>query len=173
MMRPDLTRMWETFVRIGPASSVRSGRHIERLRIHLTPLIERLTELGLVSWYCFLIHGRTSGVPTPAGDEDSFWHVRLSLATGRAPEDLLAALSPECAMTRHVPVADLTRIAGLESARLTSGDIEDAWKVIGEQSQWLMETARMYRDDLRVDEMNRELRQYLHFFANMAQLQVT
>jgi len=69
MKKPDLRRIWETYVRIPDSDtdremSIRSGNHIEVIRRRLIPMISGLTEDGTIDWYCFLIYDRRSEVPT-------------------------------------------------------------------------------------------------------------
>lgn len=171
MRVPDLDHVWETFIRIGPPDTLRSGRHFETLRKRVAPVIAALQADHVIGWYCFLIHGRCSGVPTHVGDRDAFWHIRFEIILPSDHEAVLAALPTHCEMTRHVAHADLQQIAGLTSSKLRT-DIGHAWRIIGEQSEWLLGVLSTYRDDLAWDDLWREVGQYLHYYANMTGLQV-
>ena len=171
MTAPDLDRVWETFLRIGPLGTLSSGRHLDTLRSQVAPLITTLQANHLIGWYSFLIHDRPSGVPTHAEDRDAFWHIRLEVMPQSNHEALLAALPAECEMTRHVARRDLQEIPGLVSSKLRT-DITDAWRIIGEQSEWLLRMLAAYRDDLSWNDMWPEIGQYLHYYANMTRLKV-
>lgn len=171
MRAPDLNRVWETFVRIGPPETLSSGRHFDTLRTRVAPVITALHANNLIGWYSFLIHGQSSGVPTHAEDRDAFWHIRLEVMPPSNHETLLAALPADFEMTRHVARGDLQEIAGLTSSKLRT-DISDAWRILGEQSEWLLRLLAAYRDDLSWDDMRREIGQYLHYYANMTKLPV-
>jgi hypothetical protein len=53
-------------------------------------MIAALQGNRLIGWYCFLIHGQSSGVPAHAGDPDVFWHIRLELLPHSDHEALVA-----------------------------------------------------------------------------------
>jgi hypothetical protein len=65
MDQPDLTAIYETFIRIGPPS-VAWPLVTETLRSQVAPLMRDLSKDGIINWYCFLIHDRHPVFPPAA-----------------------------------------------------------------------------------------------------------
>jgi len=149
MNRPDLSRMWETFIRI-PRADIASGIHIETIRKRLAPMIGSLVNNRIIDWYCFLIHDKTSGVPTNSNDEDAYFHVRLGLGTDSTPSMLVTSLPECCTMTRPVQAAWMTNILGIDRTLLKNEDVTEAWRVIGEQSEWLLRMLDSHKEDANI-----------------------
>jgi hypothetical protein len=111
-----------------------------------------------LDWFAFLVHDRTCGVP--ATDDRSYIHVRLAL---RDAEDL--ALGAPWEMTRRQALP--SEIAGVDAAALAGG-AGTAWRILGEQSALFLSILERCTDPSPVQ----HVRQFLHFFANMAQMRV-
>jgi hypothetical protein len=169
MNRPDLNRMWETFIRI-PRADVASGIHVETIRKRLAPMIDSLLNNRMIDWYCFLIHDKTSGVPTNPNDEDAYFHVRLGLQTGSTPDMLLTSLPDYCTMTRPIEATWVENILGIDKTLLKNEDIGEAWKVIGEQSEWLLKMLNSHKEETNI--FPTQMAQFLHYFSNMTQLRM-
>jgi hypothetical protein len=122
-------------------------------------------------WYSFLIHDFGSGVPTGKDDHDAFWHIRLELSPQVSEDSFRAALPGYCALTRPVARQTLEQITGVTTSMLI-GSIADAWWLIGEQSEWLLHLLGTYSTDAPWETISGEIAQYLHYFANMTQLQI-
>jgi len=167
---PDLARVCETFLRIGASDDLRLGRHVDTLRADVLPLVRALQSEGLIDWYCFLIHQRPE-VPVPEGDDDFFWHVRLELQVDRSFRELTEALPEAFEMTRMVERKRLLAMSGLDESKFVGG-IQDAWRVLGEQSEWLLRTLEAHKSRVTTAELSVQLGQYLHYFANMTSLRV-
>lgn len=101
MQKPDLDRMLETFVRL----QIEPGRTVpdsifSTIRTKIPPLMSSIN--GLIDWYCFLVHGKNSGVPTAENDDNAYFHIRVSLKQNAKPDDFLESLPTYCLMTRKV-----------------------------------------------------------------------
>lgn len=133
------------------------------LRDHVLPLVRKFESHHALTWYSFLIHDRSSGVPT--ADDDRCLYVHLRLCVPDLNVDLAAVLPPEWAMTRRTK---LGAIAGVEPAVL---DAEQAWQIIGQQSAWLLALLESMpsADGLQ---LVAHVRQFLHFSANACQMRV-
>jgi len=162
--------MWDTFVRLS-WEDIPLGKHIEKLRHDLSPLISRLKDYGIIDWYCFLIHDRASGVPTTNDDANPYFHIRFALREGVDPETLLSSLPKYCVMTRQIKREWVDSILGIDKTLLKNGEIEEAWRIIGEQSEWLLNMLNIYGEDTEMP--LQQIAQFLHFYANMTQLQVS
>ena len=80
MEKPDLNRMWETFIKIGlPTDPSTFNRVIHMIRLKMYPIISSLKKDEVINWHHFLIHGRGSGVPTTKDDDNAYFHIRFSL----------------------------------------------------------------------------------------------
>jgi len=166
--------MWETFVKL----QVEPGRTttdsiLNTVRIKIPPLISRIN--GLIDWYCFLVHGRKSGVPTSENDGNAYLHIRLSLKQNVNPEDFLESLPTYCLMTRKVErewVKDISTGEGtkFDTSSLKDEKIEEAWRIIGEQSEWLLNMLSIYRNDVQIPLQH--IGQWFHYFFNMTGLSI-
>ncbi|MFA6601197.1 MAG: hypothetical protein WC352_04695 [Candidatus Omnitrophota bacterium] len=163
MKCPAPDRAFETFIKINPGDDC-----LQVLGQKVKPLIEELTLTKKIGWYCFLVHDRNSGVPTAPDDDSSYWHLRLELAPQIEPEALASSLPSYCLMTRKIFFGD--EIGGIDKNLLKNGNVMDAWRILGEQSEWML---RML--DIHTGEglpLRRQVAQFLHYFANMAQMHV-
>jgi hypothetical protein len=174
MQKPDLDRMWETFVRL----QIEPGRTLpdpifSPIGTKIRPLISSIN--GLIDWYCFLVHGRKSGVPTTENDNDAYFHIRVSLKQNVKPEEFLKSLPTYCLMTRKVErewVKDISTGEGtkFDTSLLKDEKIEEVWRIIGELSEWLLNTLSIYRNDVQIPLQH--IGQWVHYFFNMTGLSI-
>jgi len=167
--KPNLDLMWDTFVRLS-WEDIPVGKHIARLRHDIAPLISRLKDQGVIDWYCFLIHDRRSGVPTTENDTNPYFHIRFALREGVDPDNLVGSLPKYCVMTRQIKHEWVDSILDVDKSLLKNGEIEGAWRIIGEQSELLLNLLSIYREDVEIPPQ--QIAQFLHFYANMTQLRV-
>ena len=160
---PDLDRVWETYVQIPHDNS--DSTYVQVMRKQLAPLIHDLKEQGIIGWYCILVHDRHSGVPTTADDDNPYWHIRFTLKEGVDPSSLQKLLPACCIMTRK---ADVQRLWAINQELLKDCDIRQAWRIIGEQSEWFLDMLDIHRED--ADIYPRQIVQFLHHFWNLAKL---
>lgn len=158
--------MWETFVRFS-WEDVPLGRHIAIIREKIFPLISRLENEEIINWYCFLIHDGKHGVPTNENDKNPYFHIRFALIKDIDPKNFLPDY---CVLTRKIEVGWVEEITGIDKPLLKNEEIEEAWRIIGEQSEWLSRTLDIFKSD--VDIPLRDIGQFLHFYANMTQLRI-
>ena len=170
MEKPDLSKMWETFIKI-PTDDNRMRFNVlcNHIRSKICPMISRLKDKGMINWYCFLIHDRNSGVPTSEDDKNPYFHIRFALRRDINPNEFLSSLPNYCVMTRHIE-RRLESITGINKSIIKNEEIEEAWRIIGEQSEWLLEMLNIHKED--IDIPLQQIAQFLHFYANMTQLQV-
>ncbi len=167
LKKPDLDRMWETFLKVS-FEDVQSHKHFQTLRLDLLPIISQLMERGLIDWFCFLLHDRNSGVPTDADDPSLYLHLRFSVRENVDPHAIIASLPEYFIMTRQIERNRVESIAGIDNSLLKQQQIVEAWRVIGEQSEWLLDMLQIYREDVTVPP--EQVSQFLHFFANMTNI---
>jgi len=170
MRSPDLDRMWETFIEI-PSQRTPQGRTIsfsvlyDIVRFKIFPFTTQL------KWYCFLVHNRKSGVPTTEDDDNLYYHIRFELDN----EEFLESLPEYCVMTRKAPYSGVRRISigkgvFFDTSTLKIEKIEEVWRIIGEQSEWFMNTLNAFKENQSVPPIL--ISQFLHYFANMTQKRV-
>lgn len=162
MQEPDLDLMWETFIRIP-----QTANPINIIRSQVYPLISRLKGKDIMNWYSFLIHDRRSGVPTSEDDDNPYFHIRFDLKRTIDPTDFLPDY---CLMTRRIGRSDVEDITGIVKFLLRGERIEEAWRIIGEQSKWLLNMLNIHKEDFDVPPD--QIRQFLHYFSNMSALQI-
>ena len=170
MQKPNLNRMWETFIKI-PTEDNRTKLSLlyNNIRSKIYPMISRLKDNDIINWYCFLIHDRNSGVPTSEDDDNAYFHIRFALRRSADTQELLSSLPNYCVMTRHIE-RKLESIAGINKSIIKSEEIEKAHRIIGEQSEWLLEMLNIHKED--VDIPPQQIAQFLHYYFNMTQLPI-
>lgn len=165
MRKPNLNQMWETFIGLSPGE-IESGKHIERMRTGIYPLVARLTDAGIIHWYCFLLH-RKSQVTKDENDTAVGFHLRLSLTKDSSLDEVCQLLPSYCEGTRKMSEYG---ISGIDTSLLKEEDIAEAWRIIGEQSEWLLNTLNIYKEGTNI--FPEQIGQFLHYYFNMTQLVV-
>lgn len=115
-----------------------------------------------------MIHGRSSGsIPTSEDDRNAYFHLRFGLKEGVDFEDLNNSLPDNCLNIKGKKVRQIkpSEIAGIEKSLLKNGEIEEAWRIIGEQSEWLMNMLSIYKEEVEVP--IGQFEQFMHFYFNM------
>ena len=170
MEKPDLNRLWETFIQIS-WDDLSSGRQIDLIREKVAPAIAVLKAKGDVSWYCFLINDRNGGVPTSEDDEDLYFHIRFALEKHISPVDVLPSY---CVMTRKVSPEWVKTISldnegtPFDASLFKEESIEGVWKILGEQSEWLLNTLNAFKENITIPPSYVE--RFLHYYTDMTGL---
>ncbi|UCE16444.1 MAG: hypothetical protein JSV12_02180 [Candidatus Bathyarchaeota archaeon] len=165
-----MDRIWETFIKI-PSQTTPQGRIInlsvlyDIVRFKIYPLTTQL------KWYCFLVHMKGSGVPTTEDDKNPYYHIRFEPDN----KEYLESLPEYCVMTRKAPYGGIRRISigrgvFFDTSRLRIEKIEEVWRIIGEQSEWFINTLNAFKENQSVPPIL--VGQFLHYFANMTQMRV-
>jgi hypothetical protein len=172
MDRPNLDRVWETYVEI-PIDYQKMNYSTVLRTIHDTLRLKvRPTLSGLVNndtkWYCFLFHGSRV-----QGDTKVYWHIRFEPKEGIDDTEKVNDLLPDfCDKTKTIRCKDVEdiakRISGIDESLIKNHEIEEAWKILGEQSKWFMDMLEIHKEDVFIP--SRQVYQFLHFFLNMSQL---
>lgn len=118
MEKPNLNRMWETFIKIGSAENILNAYHLGIIRSKIYPLIILLKNKEIIEWYSFLIHGRNSGVPTTEEDDNIYFHIRVSLKENIDSDNFLKTLPGYCVMTRKIDPQNVNLISGIDKTKL-------------------------------------------------------
>ena len=172
MQKPDLNRLWETFIRFS-WDDLSSGRQIDLIREKVAPAISILQAKGDVDWYCFVINNRNSGVPTSEDDEDLFFHIRFALEKHINPVDVLPSY---CELTRKVNPKWVKTISidnkgtQFDASLFKEESIEGVWKILGEQTEWLLNLLKAFKENINIPVSY--VARFLHYYTDMTGLVV-
>ena len=168
--------MCETFIKIEHPKEFKMRFDIMRFKIY--PLVTDLKKKGVINWYHFLVHDKTSGVPTTPDDNNLYYHIRVSLAEDIKYEDFESLLPDYCTKTRQCKIESVDHIViaiksdgstiDFDTALLESEGIEEIWQFTGEQSEWLLNMLHAYKKS--VDVPSQHVFQFVHYYGNMAGL---
>lgn len=170
MHKPSLARMWETFIQL-PIEGLSFDSFVRKIRFELHPIVTELLDKNAIDWYCFLVHGKSSGVPTTANDSHLYIHLRFSLKEAVDAASVVKMLPPSCVMTAPIDIGRIQSITGVDKSALKNEDIEEAWRIIGEQSEWVLDFFSAHKVDATISP--HQTSQFLHFFDNMTQILCT
>lgn len=176
MQKPDLDRMWETFIKIPRENNqINFDSIFDTIRFKIYPIIKSLRKEGIIDWYCFLIHDKKSGVPTTQDDDNAYFHIRVSFKKNNG-FDFPKLLPDYCVMTRKIERSWVQEIGMDERTKfdpslLKTEQIEDAWRIIGEQSEWLVSMLDIFKENVKIP--LQYIGQFIHYYFNMTQLSVT
>lgn len=169
--KPDLNRIWETYVRIGNPNETSNSEHFKRLvrliRFKVRPMLSDLRQKKIIGWYSFLVHRSRQ-----SGDPNYYWHIRFELNDDTKDREYVNSILPifceKDKTARCMDVEDIETIRGIDKSLLRNEEIEEAWRVLGEQSEWLSKMLDAYKED--VDIPVDQIEQILHFYSNMTLL---
>jgi hypothetical protein len=170
MEKPNLDRLWETFIRFS-WDDLSSGGYIGLIRDKVAYTISILKAKGDVGWYCFWIHDKNSGVPTSEDDEYLYFHIRFELKRHVSPVDILPIY---CVLTRQVErewvksVAISGNGAKFDVSLLRDESVEEVWRLIGEQSEWLLHLLDRFKDNVTIPLSH--IKGFLNQFTDMTAL---
>lgn len=158
MEKPDLHRVWETYIRVQQGE-----HHIEVLRSKVSPLIFDLQSGGIIGWYCLTVPRR------PANTPPHEYRIRLEILVNvKDKEEVNSLLTEYCEKGRtraFLKVDPPDQISGIDNTLLLEEDITEAWKVIGEGSEWILRMLEVHKEDAVI--YPQQIAQYLHFFSNV------
>jgi len=167
MQNPSLDKMWETFIKIGLPNEVSFGRLIQTIRFKIYPMISDLRQKKLINWYCFLIHRSRR-----KDDPNLYFHIRVALEKGVDPEVFRESLPDYCVFDQPIKREELESISGIDNSLLKTEEIEEAWRIIGEQSEWVMSMLNIHKKDVEINKYPKQIGQFLHYYFNMFGLQI-
>jgi len=170
MEKPDLSRLWETFIRFS-WDDLSSGGHIGLIREKVASTISVLKAKGNIDWYCFFIHDKNSGVPTSTDDEYLYFHIIFALKKHINPVDVLPIY---CVLTRKADSEWAKSIsvdnngAKFDVSLLKDESIEEVWRLIGEQSEWLLNLLTAFKENVNIPASY--IKRFLNYYTDMTAL---
>lgn len=168
MQKPDLNRVWETFIKIGLPQDMSLQQIISLIRSKVYPMICDLRNRKIINWYFFLIHGRGSGVPTIKEDNNAYFHIRFSLNKDievKNEKDVINFLPNYCVLTQKARHKRVESILGIDKSLLKNEEIEEAWRIMGQQSEWIIDMLNIHKENVEI--LIPQIVQFMHFFLNM------
>lgn len=130
---------------------------LRRVRDDVLPLVRTLEQKRRLASFSFLVHDRTSGVPTTPEDPTAYLHLRLTFTVLQTLRAVRARLPAPWVF--HTPVKP-------------SSDEAKAHRLLDPQSAWYLSLIEAHRH-LPDRELLQTVRQFLHYFANMAQMRIS
>ncbi|MCJ7634669.1 hypothetical protein MUP77_20050 [Candidatus Bathyarchaeota archaeon] len=160
MQKPDLDRLWRIWIKIGlPQQTVEAmfSNVASMIRSQVTEVVSILETKKMIDWYYFLIHGKDN-------DPSNFYFdVIFSVREGVASEDFVKALPDYCLDPKHLEHEFGESISGIKKELLKNGKIDEAWRIIGEQSEWIIHMVNVHKDgELTIPQFI----QFMHFYMN-------
>ena len=151
MEKPDLNKMWRTWVRIGLKSQLTHKALQDTIR-HKMHDVSQLQKAGKITWYYFLFHDKPD-------DPANGYFDAVFTTDSKDPNDFL----PEyCVDTKKIP--PMMEILGINKTTLENEDIAEAWRIIGEQSEFIIALVRAHAEKSVVNPQ--QMAQFMHYFMN-------
>lgn len=157
MEKPNLDQMWETWVRIGPRGNLTLKMFQDAIRNKIYPMVSRLKKEKKINWYHFLFHNY------PRDPNNGYFHIRFSVMRNINKVDDLN-LPKYCFSPKKVD--PIRNIDGINKALLKNEEIAEAWRIIGEQSEWIINLINIHKEDIGWIPID-QIVQFMHFFMNM------
>jgi hypothetical protein len=165
MQEPNLDRMWRMWIKIGiPHGTYLEwfNRVIGVIREQVSEAVTILEENRIVDWFCFLIHTKEDDKPY------AYFDVVFALREGVNSEDFLGLLPSYCLDPAPAGRGEFESIDGIDTLFLKNGRIEEAWRIIGEQSRWIIHMANIHKENVSMP--IQQFTQFMHHYLNMTSL---
>ncbi|MCW4037494.1 MAG: hypothetical protein NWF13_02030 [Candidatus Bathyarchaeota archaeon] len=151
MEKPDLNKMWRTWVKIGFRHQLTYKMAQDTIRNKMYYILQ-LQKMGEISWFYFLFHNKR--------DDPVNTHFDLVFTSDK--EDPSEFLPEYCIDTKKIP--PMKKISGIDMSLLKDEDIAEAWKIIGEQSVFIIELIRTHKANVESTQL--QIAQFMHYFMN-------
>lgn len=159
MQKPNLERLWRVWIKIAPQDSLDGDFKgaVSTIKSQITNVVSTLEENNIIDWYYFLIH-RKDNEPNSL-----HFDVVFSVKEGIEAEEFINKLPSYCLEPKHLGDGFGQSICGINKESLNNEQIEEAWRIIGEQSEWIIHMVNIHKDDkLTIDQFI----QLMHFYTN-------
>jgi hypothetical protein len=153
MLKPNLDRTWEIWILLDKPTTY--DTIVKAIRSQVFEVVSILKSKQIIDWYQFLIHPR-NGEPAI--------HIRISLREGVDSKDFLSSLPNYCLPPKQIERKEMESISGIDKPLLKNQEIEEAWRILGEQSEWIIRMIDIYQSE-KIPIQN--FTQFMHFYLNM------
>lgn len=151
MENPDLNIMWRTWIKVGLKNDL-TYKLLQDVIRHKVYGLSQLEKTGKINWYYFLYHNK------PDDPTNGYFDVVFT-TTSEEPTKFL----PEyCVDTKKI--SPITEIDGINSSILKDTNIVEAWRLIGEQSQFIIDLVRAHDENSEIPP--KQIAQFMHYFMN-------
>ena len=127
------------------------------IRTQVTDVVSVLENKKMIDWYYFLIH------PKEGDGLNSYFDLVFSLGEGVESRDFLNLLPSYCIDPKHLDRSWGESISGIEKTLLKNDEIEEAWRIIGKQSEWIIDMIGIHKV---VEIPIQQFVQFMHFYTN-------
>jgi len=129
----------------------------DTIRDKIYPMISQLMNKGTINWYHFLYRGQKKD------QDNAYFHIRFSV-TSDFEESKDIGLPEFCDLTKKI--GPILEISGIDRSLLKDEKIEEAWRIMGEQSEWVMSMLNGHKEDVGLVPI-KQIIQFMHYFMNM------
>jgi len=148
---PDLNNMWRTWIKIGLKNELTYKLFQDVIRNKMYEISE-LKKMGKINWYYFLYHNK------PDDTTNGYFDVVFTTIS----EEPTKFLPEYCVDTKKI--SPINEISGIESSILKDTNIVKAWKLIGEQSEFIIDLIRAHNENSVIPP--KQIAQFMHYFMN-------
>lgn len=146
--------MWRTWVKVGLRNQCTLKMFQDTIRTNMQR-INQLEEEGKITWFYFTIHLKSD-------DPLNTYFDVVFTTNDTDPNELLP---DDCTKPKQVkPEEDMTLIDGINTKILKNKDIREAWKLIGEQSKFIINLICAHKENQEIT--FQQIVQFMHFFMN-------
>lgn len=151
MEKPNLTKMWRTWVKVGLKNQLtyKMLQDTVRYKMHNISLLQKA---GKITWYYFLYHDKP--------DDAANGYFDIVFTTDRV--DPCGFLPEYCVDTKKIP--PMMEISEIDKTILQEEDIAEAWRIIGEQSEFIISLICAHAENRVVHPQ--QIAQFMHYFMN-------
>jgi len=148
--------MWHTWVKIGLWKNLTRKMLQDTIRCKIYPTFPSLKVNDIINWYHFFLH------PYPKDKTNAYFHVRFSTTKDIMKSDNLNL--PEYCVSPE-KISPIQEITGINKALIKDEEIEEAWRIIGEQSEWIINLINIHKENVEIP--IEQITQFMHFYLNM------
>lgn len=133
------------------------NRIVSVIGSQIAEVVSILEKKRMINWYYFLIHNKEDD------NANHYFHLVFSLTSGAQSKDFLSSLPSYCLDPKHLNRGYGESICGIDKELLKNDEIEEAWRIIGKQSEWIIDLVGIYREGKMTIP---QFVQFMHFYTN-------
>jgi hypothetical protein len=160
MQKPNLKRLYRVWIRIGQSQPTEAlfSNAARIIKSQISELVTSLQNNKMIDWYYFLIHGKNNDT------NNAYFDLVFSVSEGIDFKNFVEALPTYCLDPEQVVQGFGESISDITNSQLKNNEIEEAWKIIGEQSEWVIRMLSSHNDN---EITIQQYIQFMHYYMNM------